>query len=114
MNGNHMLSMEREQLNSTSVGMPTELTAGRDRLCWHRVACIQLTADCITFVLHHFTAERVILFYKLSKWLPRIVRVLNWLPWKRQDRTELRMTRQLTACRILEATADCTVAKKRQ
>lgn len=27
---------------------------------------------------------------------------------------ELRMTRQLTACRILEATADCTVAKKRQ
>jgi hypothetical protein len=36
------------------------------------------------------------------------------VPWKMQDDAEMRMTCQLTACRIIEATADCTVAKQRR
>jgi hypothetical protein len=42
------------------------------------------------------------------------MRVVNWLPWKKKDRTELRMARQLTQSRITETTVDFTVTKKRQ
>lgn len=55
MNEDHMLSMERGKLNCTSVGMPTTLTAGRDRLCWH--------PGCIHSADSRFNYIRFPLFY---------------------------------------------------